>query len=234
MNMLTLFAQASDDYLAPYLESSTTTDPTLADITIDATIVLTTILIIFFSWLITAYLLSRIFKKAGAASWQAYVPVLSNWRFLELGGQKGFMSLVTFIPVVGIIGTVYYYIAMYNVGLKLGKDTGYVFLGVFLPLIWFIVLAFDKSTWNDMAGAPSLTTINPTMSPQTAQPMQPMQAPLSPQQPQMPQYPQPQPQSSFPTQPVQPVQPVPQAPQQPQPPQNPQPPFPPTTPPPIV
>jgi hypothetical protein len=49
------------------------------------------------------------------------------------------------------------YIAMYHIGKKLGKDGVFVLLAIFLPIVWLIWLAVDKSKWNDKAStAPSL------------------------------------------------------------------------------
>lgn len=75
---------------------------------------------------------------------------------LEIGGQQGFWAILAIIPFVNIISAVFTYIAMYNIGLKLGKDGAYVLLAIFLPPVWFILMAIDKSPWNDAAGAPSL------------------------------------------------------------------------------
>lgn len=116
-------------------------------------------------YVLYALLLGRIFKKAGLAQWPAWVPVYNSWKLLEIGGQKGFWSLfvlISGIPVVGllsIVTAVFMYISMYHIGKKLGKDGSFVLWGIFLPIVWFIWLATDKSTWKDSAStAPSLAT----------------------------------------------------------------------------
>lgn len=97
---------------------------------------------------IYAYLLARIFKKAGLAEWIAWVPFYNSWKLLEIGGQQGFWAVLAVIPIINIVSTVFIYIAMYNVGLKLGKDGWWVVIAIFIPIVWFAVLAFDKSKWN--------------------------------------------------------------------------------------
>lgn len=94
-----------------------------------------------------SWLLGRIFKKAGVASWKAWVPIYSSWVQLEIGGQKGFWILLAFIPVVNIVTIVFYYMALYTIGLKLGKSGAFVLLGIFLPIVWLVWLAFDDSKW---------------------------------------------------------------------------------------
>lgn len=94
-----------------------------------------------------AFLLGRIFAKAGVPAWKAWVPVYNSWTMLELGGQQGFWAVLALVPVVNIVSAVFVYIAMYNIGLKLGKEGAFILLGIFLPLVWYIWLAVDGSTW---------------------------------------------------------------------------------------
>lgn len=98
-------------------------------------------------YFVFAWLLGRIFKKAGVESWKAWVPVYNSWVLLELGGQKGFWALLSVIPVVNIVAAIFMFIAMYEIGLKLGKSGAFVLLAIFLPIVWLIWLAFDDSKW---------------------------------------------------------------------------------------
>ena len=99
-------------------------------------------------YVVSALLLGRIFKKAGIESWKAWVPVYNGWTLLEMGGQQGFWAVLALIPGVNIVSAVFMYIAMYHIGLKFGKEGAFVLLAIFLPLVWFIWLAVDDSTWN--------------------------------------------------------------------------------------
>lgn len=99
------------------------------------------------SYAIVAFLLGQIFKKAGQRQWPAWVPIYNNWKLLELGGQSGFWAILALIPYVGFVTLVFTYIAMYHIGLKLGKAPWFVAIAIFLPLIWLAWLAFDDSTW---------------------------------------------------------------------------------------
>jgi hypothetical protein len=117
------------------------------------------------AYVVYALLLSRIFKKAGVEGWKAWVPVYNSWIMLELGGQKGFWAVLALVPVVNIAAAVFMYIAMYNIGLKLGKDGAFVLLAIFLPIVWLIWLAVDSSTWK---GAPAATQAGTTPKPPVA------------------------------------------------------------------
>lgn len=118
-----------------------------------ANAILTLFMLVFVLYVAIAYLLSLIFEKAGVKKWKAWIPVYSTWLTLELGGQKGWIALLTLVPIVNIIGSIYLYIAMYYIGLKFGKDNSFVLWALFLPLVWYSWLAFDDSTWDDSAVA---------------------------------------------------------------------------------
>jgi small-conductance mechanosensitive channel len=98
-------------------------------------------------YLIMALSLTRIFKKAGVQSWKAWVPVYNVWIILELGGQKGYWAALTIIPVINIAAAIFILIAMHHIGRQLGKEDTFVLIAIFFPLVWYIWLAVDKSTW---------------------------------------------------------------------------------------
>ena len=139
----------------PYYTTTTTgvDETTAAAFTVG--IVLFTLLISLASYIVTAIFLGKIFKKAGIASWIAWVPFYNTWKLLEIGGQPGFWSVLAIVPIVNYVSAVFMYIAMYNIGLKLGKSGAFVLLAIFIPIVWIIWLAVDKSTWNETLGAPS-------------------------------------------------------------------------------
>lgn len=91
----------------------------------------------------------KLFSKAGEPGWKSLIPVYSSWVFLRLGNQAGWWALVAFIPFVNIVSAVFMIIAAYNIALKLGKESWYVVLYILLPLVWMLILGFDKSTWKE-------------------------------------------------------------------------------------
>jgi hypothetical protein len=146
VSVISLFAQSY--YNDPYLYDtgpSTATDVVAAG-AIMSLILFALVLSVAF-YVINAILLGRIFNKAGVPGWKAWVPVYNGWTLLELGGQQGFWAVLALIPVVNIVAAVFMYIAMYNIGLKLGKEGAFVLLAIFLPIVWLVWLAVDSSTW---------------------------------------------------------------------------------------
>lgn len=108
-------------------------------------------------YVIGSWLTMLIFRKAGIESWKAWVPFYSQWVFLELGGQSGWMILLTLIPGASIVALIFIYIAAFHVGAAFSKSSaGWVVLYVFLPVVWLAVVAFDSSRWN-----PALMSVRP-------------------------------------------------------------------------
>ncbi len=174
MSVLSILAQSSyysDSYY-------TSTGDSAAVAAVGAGLVIFTLLVSVIGYVVYAFFLSRIFKKAGVEGWIAWVPIYNNWKLLEIGGQQGFWAVLALIPIVNIASAIFMIIAMYNIGLKLGKEGIFVLLAIFLPIVWIIWLALDSSKWDDSKGAPSLV---PTRDPQDpTQPTPPQTPPATP------------------------------------------------------
>jgi hypothetical protein len=149
MNTLLSFAQST------YYTYTTTSSSDSVDPAVYAALGVFYFFAIVIAYVITGIFLGRIFKKASVASWIAWVPFYNTWKMLEIGGQQGFWAVLAVIPFVNIVSMIFMYIAMYNIGLKLGKSGAFVVLAIFLQIVWLIWLAVDGSTWNNALGAPS-------------------------------------------------------------------------------
>jgi len=103
------------------------------------------LLIIVGSYLLMALSLSSFFKKVGVESWIAWVPIYNNWKWLEVGGQAGWLALIALIPYGGIVTSVFLYIGMYRTGKAFGKDGAFLVLGIFFPFVWAFILGGRNS-----------------------------------------------------------------------------------------
>ena len=150
MNIATQFAQSmySNDY-SNYSNESMSSEDAAAALVIGGTFFIIFMIIAIIIYVIHAFLLSRLFKKAGTPEWIAWVPFYNSWKLLELGNQPGFWAVLAIIPLVNIASAVFMYIAMYRIGLKLQKEGWFVLLAIFIPIAWLIWLGFDSSKWND-------------------------------------------------------------------------------------
>lgn len=135
-------------------------------------------LITVLAYVVGAVFMGMMFKKAGIPAWKAWVPVYNAWTFLEMGGQKGWISLLlllSWIPLLGlvpaIVATVYMCIAAYRIGLNFGKEAWFVVIYIFFGLVWLIWLAVDKTAvWNT---SPAGTDNGPTPPSPVGTPNQP-------------------------------------------------------------
>ncbi len=149
MSILSLFSQAGYDYSTYDSTYNYTAGGSVSgeQYAMGAGFFLVVLAIFVVSYVVFALLLGRIFKKAGVPSWKAWVPIYNSWILLELGDQKGYWAVLSLIPVVNIVAAVFMFIAMYNIGLKLGKSGAFILLAIFLPLVWLVWLAVDGSKW---------------------------------------------------------------------------------------
>lgn len=113
-------------------------------------IILVSLVIVLIIYVVYSIFLGMVFKKAGIEAWKAWVPIYNNWVMLEMGGQQGWLSLLSLVPGGGIVTAIFLYIAMYHISIKFGKD-GVLFtlIAVFAGPVWAIWLALDKTAvWN--------------------------------------------------------------------------------------
>lgn len=98
-------------------------------------------------YVIMALALSKFFKKVGVEPWIAWVPIYSTWKWLEVAGFAGWISLLSLIPYGSIATSVFLYIGMYRTGIAFRKESSWVVLGIFLPFVWAFLLGRDEETY---------------------------------------------------------------------------------------
>ena len=91
-------------------------------------------------YVVLAISLMGFFRKVGVEPWIAWVPIYNTWKWLEIGGQQGWLALIALIPYGGIVSSVFLYIGMYRTGRAFGKDGAFLVLGIFLPFVWAFIL----------------------------------------------------------------------------------------------
>ncbi len=96
-------------------------------------------------YVLMAIALSTFFTKVGVEGWIAWVPVYNYWKWLEIGGQPGWLALLALVPPGGYVTLVFMYIGMYRTGRAFGKDGSFLVLGIFLPFVWAFMLGGRNS-----------------------------------------------------------------------------------------
>lgn len=93
----------------------------------------------------------KIFQKAGKPGWAAIVPVYNFIVELEIIGKPWWWLLLMFVPIVNIV----FAIMMVNLLAKsFGKDVGFTLGLLFLPFIFYPILAFGKAEYIGPVGDP--------------------------------------------------------------------------------
>lgn len=84
----------------------------------------------------------KIFEKAGKPGWASLIPIYNVIVLLEIIRKPWWWILMFLIPIANII----FYVKMINeLSKAFGKDVGFTLGLVFLGMIFYPILAFDKS-----------------------------------------------------------------------------------------
>ena len=92
--------------------------------------------------MITAYW--KVFTKAGKPGWVSLVPFYNIIVFLDIAGKPTWWILLMLIPIVNFIVGI---MALAAFNEKFGKSTGFLLGLIFFSPIFFLILAFDDSTY---------------------------------------------------------------------------------------
>ena len=86
----------------------------------------------------------KIFVKAGKAGWASLIPIYNTIVMLEMGNLPIWYIFLMFVPIVNLIISV---VIMAKMAKAFGKGTGFVLGMLFLPLIFYPILAFGNSEY---------------------------------------------------------------------------------------
>ena len=85
----------------------------------------------------------KVLKKAGKQGWECLIPVYNIVVMLEVAELPTWYVILFFLPIAHIYATFKLSIELAH---KFGKSTGFGIGLVFLSLIFYAILAFDKKT----------------------------------------------------------------------------------------
>lgn len=88
-----------------------------------------------------------LFKKANKNGWLVVVPIY-NWILLcEIAGLTVVETILTFVPLINIVMA---FIFGVRFAKKFGKSDGFGMGLVFLPMIFYPILAFGDAKYNNV------------------------------------------------------------------------------------
>lgn len=91
----------------------------------------------------------RIFTKAGKPGWAAIVPIYNAVVLLQVAGKPVWWIILFFIPIANIVVGI---LTLAGLARNFGKGAGYVVGMIFLPFIFYPMLAFGNARY---VGTPS-------------------------------------------------------------------------------
>jgi hypothetical protein len=86
----------------------------------------------------------KIYTKAGRPGWASIVPIYNIVVLLEIVGKPVWWILLLFIPIVNIIFGIK---IAHQLSKAFGQDVGYTLGLIFLPFIFYPLLAFGKYSY---------------------------------------------------------------------------------------
>lgn len=107
-----------------------------------------TIISIIISYLLSCFVVSKIFKKAKIKEIEAYIPIYNSIKLLSIVDFKWYYIFGLLISPVNIWIWIYYNIKL---GKKFNKSNGFIIGMIILPIIFYLILGFnsDKIDFNN-------------------------------------------------------------------------------------
>jgi hypothetical protein len=95
-------------------------------------------------YLVYGWVMSRIHRKAGNPPWWGFVPFVNEYGLLKLSGREAWWLLLYLVPCVNIIPSI---VIPLDVAKSFGKDALFGIGIIFLPFVFFPVLAFGDARY---------------------------------------------------------------------------------------
>jgi hypothetical protein len=93
-----------------------------------------------------------IFTKAGKPGWATLVPIYNTIVLLEIVGKPWWWLFLLCIPIVNIVFLIIIY---HRLSVAFGHEVGFTLGLIFLPIIFFPLLAFGDSKYLGPDGIPA-------------------------------------------------------------------------------
>jgi len=86
----------------------------------------------------------KVFTKAGQPGWAAIVPIYNAIVILQIAGKPIWWILLYFIPLVSLVIAI---IVLHNFSKNFGQGVGFTLGLIFLPFIFFPILAWGDAEY---------------------------------------------------------------------------------------
>ena len=86
----------------------------------------------------------KVFTKAGQPGWAILIPLFNVYVMLLVAGKPGWWLILMFIPFVNIIISI---LMAVGIATNFGKGVGFIIGIIFLPFIFYPILAFGDAQY---------------------------------------------------------------------------------------
>ncbi len=93
----------------------------------------------------------RVFTKAGQPGWAAIIPIYNTYILLKIAGRPWWWLLLFLIPLVNVVIAI---VVTVDIARNFGKGGGFAVGMIFLPFVFYPILAFGDAQYQGPA-APS-------------------------------------------------------------------------------
>jgi hypothetical protein len=87
----------------------------------------------------------KVFTKANEAGWKSLIPFYNLWIMLKIARLPGYYLILVFIPLINIFASVR---MSHRISNYFGRGTGFTVGMIFLPFIFYPILAFGSSEYH--------------------------------------------------------------------------------------
>ena len=94
----------------------------------------------------------KIFAKAGKPGWASLIPIYNAYVFLQIAGKPGWWLVLLLIPFVNLVFGIIATLAFCK---NFGKGAGFAVGMIFLPVIFYPILAFGDAAYAPTPAAPA-------------------------------------------------------------------------------
>ena len=103
----------------------------------------------FIGYLIGAFALMGVFRKAGEPVWQAFVPIWNTVVMIKVAGKPIWWIVLLLIPIVNLVVLVLVY---HGLSTSFGHGAGFTVGLFFLSIIFLFILGYDSNRYQGAAG----------------------------------------------------------------------------------
>lgn len=87
----------------------------------------------------------KVFVKAGKPGWASLIPFYNAYVLIKIAGKSGWWFFLLLIPLINLV---FGFLIMLAVSDRFGKGVGYALGLIFLPIIFYPILAFGDATYS--------------------------------------------------------------------------------------